>query len=280
MGRGGRAETGATVAPREHFAGEVPALSTAARAHPERNEDSFVCAPEAGVAAVFDGMGGAAGGAEISRAAAGSLEERLERIPPQDDLVGRLEWLRETVWECARAAADARPTLSSGTTGIFACIAEGHVLYAGAGDSRAYLLRDGELRQLSRDDDAWPDDEKHDRARELCDQALSASELKDVARFMFATRNRIGRDLCMLAGERPRVDGIELAPGDIVILTSDGVHDNLARDEIAAIAREHADDARALVRALNTAARERADDEEHLRAKDDDITAVALRYQP
>jgi len=277
MGRGEQSE--ALIADVRRGAAELPAVSTAARRHPERNEDSFVLDPEAGVAAVFDGMGGAAGGDLISSAAAGALREQLSFVPPRDDLRARLEWLRDAVALAAREAAAARPSLSSGTTGIVACFAEDHLLFAGAGDSRAYLLRDGELRQLSRDDDAWPDDEKHDRARELCDQALSASELKDVARFMFATRNRIGRDLCMLAGERPRVDGIELAPGDIVILTSDGVHDNLARDEIAAIAREHADDTRALVRALNTAARERADDEDHLRAKDDDITALALRYE-
>jgi protein phosphatase len=68
-----------------------------------------------------------------------------------------------------------------------------------------------------------------------------------------------------------------VSAGDRLIVCSDGVHDNLAAPEIDDIvaAHRHASDDE-LARALCAAARERADDRAHLRAKDDDITAAVL----
>jgi serine/threonine protein phosphatase PrpC len=111
------------------------------------NEDAyFVRAP---VYAVADGMGGARAGEVAAQIAAeafethlgdsGSGEERLERVANEAN---------RRIFELARSDASRS---GMGTTLTGALVSDDEVSIVHVGDSRAYLLRDGELRQLTRD---------------------------------------------------------------------------------------------------------------------------------
>ena len=81
----------------------------------------------------------------------------------------------------------------------------------------------------------------------------------------------------VMSGNDPQVLRHRVTPGDLLIACSDGVHDNLARAEISALIAEHREHGpQAVADALAAAARERSLNALHVRAKDDDITCVAL----
>lgn len=71
----------------------------------------------------------------------------------------------------------------------------------------------------------------------------------------------------------PVTGTLALQTGDRVLLTSDGIHDNLTRTEIEEILKSKTKDP---ARAIVEAARTRSLDNEHLRAKPDDMSAVVL----
>jgi hypothetical protein len=75
--------------------------SVASFDHPQRNEDRVLCDPALQVAAVFDGMGGAAGGELAARAACGAFVGELAYFPK--DPGGRRQWLASAVEAAANA---------------------------------------------------------------------------------------------------------------------------------------------------------------------------------
>lgn len=115
----------------------------------ENNEDSAYAG--ARLIAVADGMGGYAGGEVASSTVIGSLRSLDTDIP-----VGDLEQaLRRAVAEAnekLRIAREERPDLSRMGTTLTAMLWSGpHIALAHIGDSRGYLLRDGELFQITQD---------------------------------------------------------------------------------------------------------------------------------
>jgi serine/threonine protein phosphatase PrpC len=112
-----------------------------------RNEDSFVVAPP--LFAVADGMGGAQAGEVASKLAAAAFEDTaagsssgVERI------VELIQEANRRVYE--RSNAD--PAASGMGTTITAALVEGSsVTFGHVGDSRAYLVRDGAIEQLTED---------------------------------------------------------------------------------------------------------------------------------
>jgi serine/threonine protein phosphatase PrpC len=185
--------------------------------------------------------------------------------------------------------------------------ADGHVGYyiAHVGDSRAYIWRhDGDLEQVTQDDDIMSTadglteiemlfgrhltDTDIQRYRALIDEADGENEMPDaIGRYLFRSRNQITQSL----GDEYSQGAIRvhtytgtLKPGDLLFLTSDGVHDNLTRQRIRDIAAS-VPDADALVDRLaheayeyGHAALEPFDPNRPVaRNKRDDITVVAVR---
>jgi protein phosphatase len=113
----------------------------------ERNEDSYMV--EEPLFAVADGMGGHRGGAVASSMALETLHEvlREERVAPTG-LVEEIKAANQRVLE--RGEAD-RELRGMGTTLTALLAEEGKAHIAHIGDSRAYLLRDGSLKQLTED---------------------------------------------------------------------------------------------------------------------------------
>lgn len=128
-----------------------------------RNEDHLVLLDEHGIAVVADGMGGHPGGDVASRITAQAVSRRLSEIlASPDGQEGTAAALGHAMAESVldahalvRLEATRKPELARmGTTVTALVVAERGGAYAigHVGDSRAYLLRNGELRQLTKDD--------------------------------------------------------------------------------------------------------------------------------
>jgi PPM family protein phosphatase len=113
----------------------------------ERNEDSYVV--EEPLYAVADGMGGHRGGAVASSLALETLRELLrdEGVAPAM-LIDEIKEANQRVLQRGEADRDLR---GMGTTLTALLAEEGKAHIAHIGDSRAYLLRDGSLKQLTED---------------------------------------------------------------------------------------------------------------------------------
>jgi protein phosphatase len=117
------------------------------------NEDSGYAGPY--LQLVADGVGGRAAGEVASATAAYVTSALANRVAatPGADLVALLERAVRLTHEQLRAGTAAEPARSGMGTTLTAVLTDGErVVLAHVGDSRAYLLRDRELRQLSHDD--------------------------------------------------------------------------------------------------------------------------------
>jgi serine/threonine protein phosphatase PrpC len=247
--------------------------------HPEVNEDRVLCGPQRGVAAVFDGVAGEAGGAHASAAACGAMAHALERLPARTDRA-RERWLADALRQAANGVALSRrahPGASSQmTTATAVCMDDRGVWLSSAGDSPAYRVHpDGSLQRLT-----WPAAavaNPDERAKlDRLDRVETMSDLmKDWDLYVrFAQRNVIDDVLGM---RPPSVEHVPLDDGDRVLLCTDGVSDNLTIPEMEAVIRAAGPDgdiAAALVDAASARSRSRG----HLRAKRDDITAAFLLF--
>ncbi|MBC8466792.1 MAG: serine/threonine-protein phosphatase [Deltaproteobacteria bacterium] len=108
-----------------------------------------------------------------------------------------------------------------GTTITGAILSDGIAYWVHVGDSRMYLLRDGGLNQVTRDQN-W--------AQFLVDEGeISAEE---------AQSHVLGNllDQCVGCGEcEPETGHLEIRKGDILMLSTDGLHDEVSRDAISRI---------------------------------------------
>jgi PPM family protein phosphatase len=202
------------------------------------NEDAFVVEPP--LFAVADGMGGAQAGELASSLAAAALKDSQE---PGEGGEGRVNELiqqaNRRVYE--RQSQDAAAS-GMGTTMTVALVEDGRVAIGHVGDSRAYLIRDGGLEQLTED---------HSLVAELVRSGkLSPEEAEGHPQRSVITR-ALGTD--------PDVDvdtfSIETRPADLFLICSDGLT-TMVDDEtiLAEVARNRNDlksAAKALVRAAN-----------------------------
>ncbi|MEE4276628.1 MAG: Stp1/IreP family PP2C-type Ser/Thr phosphatase [Thermoleophilia bacterium] len=170
--------------------------------HREANEDAAVARPP--LYAVCDGMGGARAGEVASELACATLDAR---VAAGDDIVAAAHAANAAVYD---AAVDDETLTGMGTT-LTAMVVDGDVArFAHVGDSRAYLLRDGELRQVSVD-------------HSVVGQMIRDGELTLEQAAVHPMRSILTRAL----GTEPsvEVDAYELAlrAGDVVLLCSDGL---------------------------------------------------------
>jgi protein phosphatase len=216
-----------------------------------RNEDSLVCDPP--LFAVADGMGGAQAGELASALAAAALTERSDRVPGGEAQV--IELVREANRRVHQRALDDASASGMGTTMTVALFGEedGSVTIGHVGDSRAYILRDGQLEQLTDD---------HSLVAEL----VRRGELSEAEAEVHPQRSVITRAL----GTDPDVDvdafTVPARPGDVFLLCSDGLTTMVDADGIAELVLRHRDDLRQATRALIDAANDHGGD--------DNVTAV------
>jgi protein phosphatase len=169
------------------------------------NEDNFyVRAP---LFVVADGMGGAQAGEVASEMAVRSFRSGLPDGAASEGLVHVIEGANQAIHERSRAEEQ---RAGMGTTVTAAYVAEEEVIVAHVGDSRAYLLRDGELVRLTRD-------------HSLVDELYRQGKITEEQIEHHPQRSVITRALGPEPHVQVDVDRFPARPGDVFLLCSDGL---------------------------------------------------------
>jgi protein phosphatase len=221
----------------------------------EINEDACLDQPQPGRWAVADGMGGHAVGDLASRVVIDALS-RLASPVSMKTLIADARARLQTANRQLRDEAARRQVQRIGSTVVVLLACDRFCGYLWAGDSRIYLYREGQLRQLTRDHSQveqlkslgvlTEEEARHHPAQHMITRAVGATdvlELDDAA--------------------------IEVADGDVFLLCSDGLSNELSDDEIVAV--------------LTSAERENASEElvelALARGGRDNITAVVVQAE-
>jgi protein phosphatase len=238
----------------------------------EHNEDSFLVNEELGLYVVCDGMGGHAGGETASRLAVQTVERellsaRLRQDSPFASKAGLADSpiagaVREAVeGACAAVFRTSKlnPELHGmGTTCICMVINGSHAIVGHVGDSRAYLVREGGVLQLSED---------HSLVNEQVRAGLLTPDEARVSRLKNIITRSVGFEEDVLVD----VMGVETKPGDRFLLCSDGLSNLVSNEEICeALSTE------TTLEAIATALIQLAND----RGGDDNSTAVLVERLP
>ena len=178
-----------------------------------------------GVLIIADGMGGRSFGEQAATAAVETTENALAElldnrqvgdVEVADALATALRRANSRVYELASEGDDRK---GMGTTCV-AAVVEGERLYvAHAGDSRAYLLRDGILRQVTHD---------HSYVAEQVRAGAITEEGARSSRF----RNIITRAVGIEPTLDAEVSEADVQPGDTLLLCTDGLSNIVAEDDI------------------------------------------------
>ena len=170
--------------------------------------------------AVSDGMGGAAAGELASGLAVNAVREALRELPENPGCAGRLkravEIANERVWQAARQQPQ-HPGMGATLTAALA--QDGHVCIAQIGNSRAYLIRDHKVTQLTRD-------------QSLVQNLIEAGVLTVEQAPNFPQRHAILQALGHTPAIKVAMTRFALSPGDYLLLCSDGLSDTLNEAEI------------------------------------------------
>jgi protein phosphatase len=221
------------------------------------NEDRYALVPELGLFLVADGMGGHTAGQVASSLATEAVTRCVRGGEPGTGSLA--ECLREAVFAAnleVFQTAQERPELSGmGTTLVTMLFAGERAALAHVGDSRAYLVRRGRIRQLTDD---------HSLVGELQRRGeLSADAARD-----HPHRHVLTRALGVRRAVQPDLAELEIAGQDVFVLCTDGLTTHVRDEEIAkAVAGEvdPAEAAQALVALANT------------RGGEDNVTVAIVR---
>jgi serine/threonine protein phosphatase PrpC len=211
------------------------------------NQDSLLVLADRGLFVVADGMGGHQGGEVASQLAVEVLRASFVDATA-DALAEAIADANERIFDAGEADPDLR---GMGTTLVAAAIlpdqeldgvdAEAHVLVANVGDSRAYLFRGGDLTQLTED---------HSMVADLLREGRISEEEAEV----HPQRNIVTRVLGVYDTVDVDLWPVDAVRGDRLLLCSDGLFNEVAPDQIAAVLRrldDPQDAASELVRRAN-----------------------------
>ncbi|TDB81249.1 PP2C family serine/threonine-protein phosphatase [Micromonospora sp. KC721] len=203
------------------------------------NQDSVYAGPR--LLAVADGMGGMAAGDVASNIVIGAMAP-LDEDVPGDALVDALRQAVGTANQQLRDTVDANPQLEGMGTTLTATLFSGSKLgMVHIGDSRAYLLRNGEFAQITKDDTY---------VQMLVDEGrISAEEASSHPQRSLLTRALDGRDI------DPEYSVRQVLPGDRYLICSDGLSGVVSADTIADTMREYADPQQCVERLVQLALR-------------------------
>ena len=207
----------------------------------QHNEDSFLVAEDAMLYLVADGMGGHAAGEIASRIAVDSISEFILHTKEDDGtwphayydhyrratnrLMAAVRLANTRVLEAMRKDARLR---GMGTT-VVACLGDDDFLaVAHVGDSRAYLIRDGQLSRLT-NDHSWVFEQ------------VQAGMLTEAEAEKHPLRNVITRALGGALSVNPDAAEVDTKAGDVVLLCSDGLTGMVPEDEILRLVTQNDD---------------------------------------
>jgi PPM family protein phosphatase len=203
----------------------VADVTTATRSSDVKEPLRIPLGEKGAVLLVCDGMGGAAAGEVASKMAVDSIYEALAAADPQPrDGFARLvrravERANERIFIQSR---DNQSERGMGTTCTVAALVDTTLVVGQIGDSRCYVLRDGKLAQVTKDQSlAW----------QLIEAgAMTAEEAK-----AFEHANIILQALGVQERVEVVLSQVDLRRGDVALLCSDGLHGPVSDEEILAV---------------------------------------------
>lgn len=200
----------------------------------EQNEDRFVVDPRNGCYLIADGLGGHQAGEVASRIVADTISDRLARRDQkvQDDPAGTLHDAVQAAHQAVRNESQrAISQHGMGSTVVLGWLqshSSGFWL-AHVGDSRAYMLRSGDLDLLTED-------------HTIYNQAKRAGLLGSDPS-VYPPRSLLSQALGASDAISPDINRVELQAGDILMLCSDGLTDMLSDEQISSLLQSGGDPA-------------------------------------
>jgi PPM family protein phosphatase len=190
------------------------------------NEDSVYAG--ARLLAVADGMGGHTAG-EVASAAAIEALRPLDTDVPAGELLDALDHAVRRAGSTLREMADSDPSLEGMGTTLTALLWSGSQLaLVHIGDSRAYLVRDGEVFQITHD---------HTMVQSLLDDGkITPDEVES-----HPQRSLLLRALTTAGSGEAELQLHEARPGDRYLLSTDGLHEVASADAVARVLLAAAD---------------------------------------
>ena len=182
------------------------------------NQDCWVADEQQGLFLVADGMGGNRAGKLAADIVVEILPRLIrQRVSPNAHLTDKALIVEVTdamvvISDRLRDESQQRDSIRGmGSTAVLALVRQGRALIGHLGDSRAYLLHEGRLRLLTQD---------HSLAQALvANGAITTGQAAD-----HPGRARLTRYVGMKDAALPEVQVVPLAPGDRLLLCTDGLH--------------------------------------------------------
>lgn len=186
-----------------------------------------------GIYAVADGIGGEAGGAKASKLAIETaMREMLTHV--HDEATGEevKAWLSNAAIMAHKLIMRLKQDKDKdeavgGTTLTMAAVIDNQVHIANIGDSRAYVIRDGQLRQITND---------HTVAQRFVDEGIITPEEAIDHPYSHVLSQAIGGNAELI----PDVFTETVHPGEFILLCSDGLYNLVSAKDIVQIVRDAA----------------------------------------
>jgi len=186
------------------------------------NEDAFLDRSNIGLWLVADGMGGHARGDVASRLIIEAFAD-MQRPATLDEFAAEVrDRLKGAHRQVKQESSHLGTHQIMGSTVVALLVFKRQWLCLWAGDSRAYLLRDGQLTQITKD---------HSVAQELVDLGKLRQEEMDEHPYANHITRAVGANPILVLDER----SAELRDGDSILLCSDGLNKELTEAEIATV---------------------------------------------
>jgi len=212
------------------FKTEYAVLSDAGPRH--NNEDSYAIDADRGIYVICDGMGGHAAGERASNLAANAIVEHYaenggsaslaeDPVAQIEELVRVVREANHLVYTVANSDLEAN---GMGSTVVAASLHGEMLTIAHVGDSRAYLLRGGQVYRLTRDHSYVMDQVEHGL---MSEEQARQSELS----------NYLTRALGPFEDMEPDTYQTTIKPDDLIVLGTDGLCKPVLDDEMADIAQ-------------------------------------------
>lgn len=196
------------------------------------NEDAVAIDRDTQLAILADGMGGYNAGEVASGMATTFVRTEMARwlaqagaAPQSTDVRRALEICVENANHAILGASLSNPHYASmGTTLVVGIFSGSRLILGHIGDSRCYRLRDGAMRQITRD---------HSWLQEQVDAGILTAQQAAQS----SSRNLVTRALGVEPSVLMEINEFEVAPGDLFLMCSDGLTDMVADDVLAELLR-------------------------------------------
>jgi serine/threonine protein phosphatase PrpC len=200
-----------------------------------QNEDAMFTDGANGVFVVADGVGGRAAGEVASALTAETVERLVPAIrahldayaenPDWEHRNAMLAALESVCQDASKTVYEEAERLSKRgmtTTVVMMAVHSGTAFFAHVGDSRAYLIRDGLIQQLTED---------HSMVNELIRTGQMTPAEAETSKY----RNVITRAVGLHPNVQVDVMSIDILPGDRVLLCSDGMSDPVSSEQLESL---------------------------------------------